>query len=307
MFILITRTYGYVSEWGHITWLHREKRVPRRPIPTISVDSFESFVQGFPEYIELFKKQAIVVFRDFKFSREQQLEVTRLFGDHANWYPNSSTPPEQFWSYEENHLLTMDKLDKHRIQKDELLIPWHLEQMGHGNPAIGATWNMEKFSCDGDKGNTLFANISDVYDLFSEEEALFLKKCKVVEFLNETLEQKEPVLHDAVEMCETSGRYALRLNAILKYKDGRAIFLLHSFDNREPSNEENLRFEKLCWKFTENVHENEELHQFHAWQENDLIVVDLFLMAHAVLGGFKPSERSFYGLWAHRKLGDKYS
>lgn len=280
--------------------------MPRRPIQTIPIDSFESLIQELPEHIELFKKQAIVVFRGFKFSREQQLEVTRLFGDHANWHPNSSTPPEQFWSYEENHSRTMDKLDKHRIPKDELLIPWHLEQMGHGNPAIGATWNMEKFSCDGDKGNTLFVNISDVYDLFGKEEALFLKKCKVVGFLSEKLEQKELVPYDAVEMYKASGRYASRLNAIFKYEDGRQSFCLHSFDNREPSDEENSRFEKLCWKFTENVHKNEELHQFHAWQENDLIVVDLFLMAHAVLGGFKPSERSFYGLWAHRKLGDKY-
>ena len=282
--------------------------MPRRPIPTIPVDSFESLLQGLPEHIELFKKQGIVIFRGFKFSRERQLEVTRLFGDHVNWYPNSTIPFEQCWPYEENHLRTMDALNKHGIPKDELFLPWHIEHMGHRNPAIGATWNMEKFSCDGDKGNTLFVNISDVYDLFSEEEVSFLKKCKIAAFYSwEQLdidEQGEPSLHDAVEMYETSGRCALRLNALFKYD--RESFYLHTFDNREPSDEENSRFEKLCWKFTENVQENEDLHQFHAWQENDLIVVDLFLMAHAVLGGFKPSERSFYGLWAHRKLGDKY-
>ncbi len=282
--------------------------MPRRPIPTIPIDSFESLVRQLPEYIELFKKQAIVVFRGFKFSREQQVEIMRIFGDNVNWYPNSTIPFEQFWSYEENHSRTMDELDKHGIPKDELFIPWHLEHMGHRNPAIGAAWNMEKCSCDVDRGNTLFVNISDVYDLFSEEETLFLKKCKVAAFYTwddlETREQTEPVLHDAVEMHKTSGRYAPRLNAIFKYD--RESFYLHSFDNREPSNEENLKFKKLCMEFTKNIQKNEDLQQVHMWKENDLVIVDLFLMAHAVLGGFKSSERSFYGLWGHRKLGGKY-
>jgi hypothetical protein len=29
-------------------------------------------------------------------------------------------------------------------------------------------------------------------------------------------------------------------------------------------------------------------------------------MAHAVLGGFRPEQRFFHGLWAHRKSGSKY-
>ena len=281
--------------------------MPRRPIPTIPIDSFESLIRGLPEHIEMFKKQAIVIFRGFKFSREQQLVVTRLFGDDANWYPNSTIPFAQFWPYEENHSRTMNAWDKHGVPKDELFLPWHIEHMGHRNPAIGATWNMEKFSCDSDKGNTLFVNISDVYDLFNEEEASFLRNCKIAAFHSwdkpDIGKQKEPTLHDAVEMYETSGRYALRLSALFKYD--RNSFYLHSFENREPSDEDNLRFQELCWKFTKNVQENEDLQQFHAWQENDLVVVDLFLMAHAVLGGFESSERSFYGLWAHRKLGDK--
>jgi alpha-ketoglutarate-dependent taurine dioxygenase len=282
--------------------------MPKKLIQTISVESFESVKENISEYIDLFKEQAIVIFRGFKFSREQQLIITRIFGDSVNWYPNSTIPFDNFWSYEENHSRTMDELDKHDIPKNELFLPWHLEHMGHKNPAIGATWNMEKFTCEQGVGNTLFSNISDVYDLFSDEETSFLKKCKIAAFFSwdelDENKQNEPVLHDAVEFYGPSGRYSLRLNALFKY--GNDSFYLHSFDGEAPSEENNSRFLDLAVRFTEHIQENEEVQQVHMWQENDLVVVDLFLMAHAVLGGFKPSERSFYGLWAHRRLGSKY-
>jgi hypothetical protein len=179
--------------------------------------------------------------------------------------------------------------------------------MGHKNPAIGATWNMEKFSCERDAGSTLFVNISDVYDTFSEEDTSFLKKCEVsaIQYWDKPKSEKQqPATHDAVELYEPSGRHALRLNAVFKY--GEDSFYLERFEGRKPSEEENERFYELALKFTKLVHNDEDLQQIHLWQENDLLVVDLFLMAHAVFGGFKPSERSFYGLWAHRRLGSKF-
>jgi alpha-ketoglutarate-dependent taurine dioxygenase len=281
--------------------------MPRKTIETIAIESFDSFIQDLPKYVDLFKKQAIIVFRGFKFSREQQLTITRIFGDHMNWYPNSNTPIETFWPYEENHSKSMDTWGRHDVAKDEYLLMWHIEHMGHKNPAIGATWNMEKFSCERDAGSTLFVNISDVYDTFSEEDTSFLKKCEVsaIQYWDKPKSEKQqPATHDAVELYEPSGRHALRLNAVFKY--GEDSFYLERFEGRKPSEEENERFYELALKFTKLVHNDEDLQQIHLWQENDLLVVDLFLMAHAVFGGFKPSERSFYGLWAHRRLGSKF-
>jgi alpha-ketoglutarate-dependent taurine dioxygenase len=279
----------------------------RKAIETIAIESFDSFIQDLPKYVDLFKKQAIIVFRGFKFSREQQLTITRIFGDHMNWYPNSNTPIETFWPYEENHSKSMDTWGRHDVAKDEYLLMWHIEHMGHKNPAIGATWNMEKFSCERDAGSTLFVNISDVYDTFSEEDTSFLKKCEVsaIQYWDKPKSEKQqPATHDAVELYEPSGRHTLRLNAVFKY--GEDSFYLERFEGRKPSEEENERFYELALKFTKLVHNDEDLQQIHLWQENDLLVVDLFLMAHAVFGGFKPSERSFYGLWAHRRLGSKF-
>ena len=269
-------------------------------IEPVLVESFESIIENIETYVDKFKKDAVIVFRGPRFTRGQQVVITRLFGDEIGWYPNSSGEPGVFWSYEENHSETMDRYSKHAVPKDELFLSWHIEHMGHKNPAIGATWNMEKFTCDQGVGNTLFVNISDIYDMFNPEETDFLKKCKVAAII----EQKEPNFHDAVEFYKPSGRFALRLNALFKYD--RETFYLHSYEDREPSAEESDRFMNLSLRFTENVHHNEDIQQVHVWQENDLVVVDLFLMAHAVLGGFKPSERFFHGCWARRQDFSKH-
>jgi len=279
----------------------------RKVIEPISIESFDYLENNLQEYIDLFKKEAIIVFRGFKFSREQQLTITRAFGDHVNWYPNSNTPIETFWPYEENHSKSMDTWGRHNVGKDEYLLMWHIEHMGHENPAIGATWNMEKFSCERDAGSTLFVNVSDVYDTFSEEDTSFLKKCEVsaIQYWDKPKSEKQqPATHQAVELYEPSGRHALRLNAVFKY--GEDSFYLERFEGRKPSEEENERFYELALEFTKLVHFDEDLQQIHLWKENDLVVVDLFLMAHAVFGGFKSSERSFYGMWAHRRLGPKF-
>lgn len=280
----------------------------RKVIQPISIKSFDSLIDNLPDYVDLFKSEAIVVFRDFKFSREQQLSVTRIFGDYMGWFPNSTVPFDRYSSYEENHSKTMKSYNKFDIAKDELFLPWHIEHMGHSNPAIGATWNMEKFTCEHGVGNTLFANISDIYDVFEKEDIEFLKKCKVAAFYGWSAFEKEnqikPTFHDAVQLHEHSGRMALRMNALFKYD--KETFYLDSFDGREPSEKENSIFMELAVKFTENVQNNEDLQQVHMWQENDMVVVDLFLMAHAVLGGFKSSERFFHGYWAHKYPGSKH-
>ena len=282
--------------------------MPRKIIQPVTVDSFESLMLNIDSYIDKFAQDAIVVFRGLPLSREQQLVITRAFGDRAGWFPNTTSKFQQFWSYEENHSQTMNRYNKHDIAKDELFLPWHLEHMGHKNPAIGASWNMEKFTCEQGLGNTLFVNISDIYDMFNEEEINFFKKCKIAAFYGWAADssdsQTEPTLHDAVQFHKLSGRYALRLNALFKYD--KETFYLYSFDGREPTEEENSRFLELSIRFTKQIHDNEDIQQMHIWQQHDLVVVDLFLMAHAVLGGFKSSDRFFHGYWAHAKEASKY-
>lgn len=282
--------------------------MPQKIIEPVIVDSFESIILNIDSYIDKFSQDAIVVFRGVPLSREQQLIITRLFGDRAGWFPNSTSQFKNVWSYEENHSFTMELYNKYDKTKDEIFLPWHLEHIGHENPAIGATWNMEKFTSEEGTGNTLFANICDIYDIFSPDEQAFLSKCRVGAFYgfadDEIAEQKTPVIYDVIQVDKLSKRHALRLSPIFDVQ--RKMFYLHSFDGIEPTFMEHEEFWKLSARFTEYVYDNENIQQVHVWKQHDLVVVNLFLMVHAVLGGFKSSDRFFHGYWAHAHDGSKY-
>jgi alpha-ketoglutarate-dependent taurine dioxygenase len=283
-------------------------KMPQKIIEPVEIESFDSILLNLETYIDKFSRDAIVIFRGTAISREQQLILMRLFGDVVGWFPNSRSSIKDVWSYEENHSFTMELYNKYDKTKDDIFLPWHLEHIGHKNPAIGASWNMEKFVCEQGLGNTLFSNISDVYDTFTQEEKTFLKQCQVAAFYgfadDELHPQKEPVIYNAVQFCEHSGRNALRLSPM--FFNETNMFSLYRFDDRVPTEEQNRTFWELATRFTECVYDNKDVQQVHVWQQHDLVIVDLFLMAHAVLGGFMSSDRFFYGLWAHGKEGSKY-
>lgn len=279
----------------------------KKVIEPVQIESFEYILENIDEYVERFSTDAVVVFRGVPISRDQQLLIMRIFGDKIGWFPNSSSKMSHFWSYEENHQYTMDLYNKHNVGKNEIFIPWHLEHIGHKNPAIGATWNMEKFTCERGLGNTLFVNVADVYEMFADDEIEFLKQSDVAAFYgwsaDESAPQTEPTIYPAVQRHKPSGRYGLRLSPMLNVEE---FFYLHSLGGRKPTEEEKYRFVQLSDKFARIVCENQDLQQVHIWEQYDLVVVDLFMMAHAVLGGFKSVDRFFHGYWAHAKESSKY-
>ena len=55
------------------------------------------------------------------------------------------------------------------------------------------------------------------------------------------------------------------------------------------------------------ITKNQSIRFYHEWKQGDLVIVDLFKMAHAVYGGFLPEEREFFGYWAYRsEITDKW-
>ncbi len=280
----------------------------QKAIEPVQIESFEYILENIDEYVERFSTDAVVVFRGVQISRDQQLLIMRIFGDRIGWFPNSTSNMNQVWSYEENHQYTMDLYNKHNIAKDEIFIPWHIEHIGHKNPAIGATWNMEKFTCERGLGNTLFANIADVHDAFDGEALEFLNKCQIAAFYgwaaDESEPQTEPTIYPAVQIHRPSGRCALRLSPMFNPEE--EFFYLHEFDGTAPTESQKNIFFELSERFTKIIYENRDIQQVHAWEQYDVVVVDLFLMAHAVLGGFKSEDRFFHGYWAHAKESSKY-
>lgn len=288
--------------------------MPKTKIEAIIVDSPDSVFMDIDKHVEQFKRDGVVVFRGTTFSRDEQLKVTQLFGDRTKWFPNSSSGSNK-WSYEESHADTINKWNKKDLSEEEFLIWWHLEHMGYPNPATGASWNMEIFKCAPTAGNTLFVNVCDIYDMLPEEDREFLKKCKIGNFSNWSgaeippshdtkFDLSAPTINDAVVIHPMNGRNVLRLTATYKY--GENAYTLARFDDREPSEAETLKFMELSEWYTDQIHRNDDLLKFHMWEEGDLLMVDLLIMAHSVKAGFTESERFFHGLWCHAANYSKY-
>jgi alpha-ketoglutarate-dependent taurine dioxygenase len=77
---------------------------------------------------------------------------------------------------------------------------------------------------------------------------------------------------------------------------------LVSYKNEAPSQESLDYFKSLIRKIEKIIMENEDIRIVHNWQQGDLVIPDLFKLAHAVTGGFKPEDREFRGIWAYRSL-----
>lgn len=275
-----------------------------KSIHVVHVDSVEQIIAKIYEHVLLFKSFGVIAFRGAKASRQEQLQITRLFGELLGLYPNRSDGNE-YWQYEENH---KSSLERTKVRsKDEILVPWHLEHFGYPNPAVGGVWNMEKFTCGSENGATLFVNTADIVKNLSDEQKEFLSKCTISAFpsCDDPMLPTRPTVFKVVQRHQYTGGEILRM----KFKrDGETTTgcSLIEFNENKPTEYEKRVF---AWNekwFGEQILENESIRQIHHWQEGDLVIVDLMIMVHAVLGGFTESERFFNGLWMHRFNASKY-
>ena len=266
------------------------------------VESYEQIIAAIDEYVSVFKSCGALVFRGANLSRDEQLQITRLFGDHLDLFPNSSKGSST-WSYEEDHKATLDH--RGNVSKNEILVSWHLEHFGYPNPALGASWNMEKFTCQSGCGLTVFVDTSDIFQQFDNTQQDFLRKCKIaarpiVNFDGPTL--NAPSMFNVVQIHEYSAKEIIRMPV----ENSRKSASLIEFDGRRPSRAEEeqlLHYEEL---FQEHIFHNQRIRQVHNWKEKDLLIVDLMIMVHAVFGGFVDTERSFHGLWMHKLNKSKW-
>jgi alpha-ketoglutarate-dependent taurine dioxygenase len=266
-------------------------------IEPVRIKSAYDISAGIEHYTAMLKEKAIVAFRETAISRDQQLTLHRLFGAHMGWYPNNSEHDVPV--YVEDHSYSFSQTtDSDGLvgpEKDQILIPWHVEHDGFLNPAIGASWNMELFRCHSSCGTTLFVNLADLFDSLTKDEKKFLELCKVSRTFNVTIPfgDTEPkgLLTNAVEVHPNTGRKTLRLNAC-------GLSVLSMYDDRKPTDQQTEYFNELTKKYCNQIWKNKDIQQIHKWKENDLVFVDLFVMAHAVTGGFDKSERRFHGCWA---------
>mgnify|MGYP003352195557 CR=1 FL=1 len=146
---------------------------------------------------------------------------------------------------------------------------------------------MIKFNCMPNAGNTLFLDMSKVYNNFDNEWKDFLSKCTYkASFDNEDVNIKCLQKHWNTKEIVYRHEFCSKTELIL-------------FNELNPSFEEKEKYEKIA-RHTQSLVNDNSLVLKHQWKQGDIVFVDLFKMAHNVTGGFNPKEREFIGLWARK-------
>lgn len=258
-----------------------------RQIHTVKVTSAKEAVENLGNIFELFEKYGILVIKGHKFSLDEQLEIAKLMGDKYGWNINSTTDDKVLANHHHIGGQSIEPERDYSLQKDEYMLDYHIEQTYFVYPPLAGLWCMEKIICPPGHGNTKFIDSNEVYGLLSEDEQNFLKDSiflwdkpangYVGPFYTKAIES-HPVSNIPIIRIETDG--------------GCTIYpTLYSLAGRLPTKDQSNKFEEIFSKIKKELYENKEIEYEQQWEDGDFLIVDLFRMYHAVMGGFKYQER----------------
>ena len=259
-----------------------------RDINTIEFPGWDSVKENFPYYKQKFFDEKILAFRNVHADFAMQQDIMHFFGDNLGWYPNSSNTSQSHYFEDHHKHMNGPKI----AEKDEWMLGWHVEWVEYENdPFYGATWNMTQFDCNYDTGNTCFVDMAEVYLSLGKDDAAFLDNCRV------EIPKKDdvPVQFDYVKRHWLTEEKCLRTHL-----GGYAITTLVSVANKIPSQEEVQRFNALHDYIIDKVWNDESIRYVHRWQKGDMLIPDLFKLAHAVTGGFVQNQRRLDGMFGKK-------
>lgn len=271
-----------------------------RDVPVISVTSLLDAKTKSVEAINLFKDVGVLVFRGFKFSDADHIELVKALGDEFDWNVQTGASNDTLNAavYPGGHSDLTDREYAHT--KDDYVLDWHIEQVYYIDPILAGAWNMTTFTGDSAVGNTRFVDSTELYETFSVDDQEFLSKC-VVTWDKPLSNGKGPFFTKVVDSHPISGRPTLRVET------DRGCYKMPElclFDGNEPSSTEIARLDSLLATLKDSLDNNTDIRYSQEWVEGDLLIVDLFRMYHAVMGGFRQGERRFTGIGLRPKTYD---
>jgi alpha-ketoglutarate-dependent taurine dioxygenase len=266
-------------------------------INIIEYPGVDHIQNNFETYRELFLNDATMAFRNANCNREEQQRVMEIFGDNLGWWPNSERSGSAA-NYEETHERHMDA-DK-RADKDSFMLGWHLEHVQlQNNVYVGSSWCMNLFQCDPDAGKTYFVDMIAIYDSLSDEYKEFLDGTEALLKTYWGPHDKDPdsapAIYTLVQEHWILKKKVLRL--FLASIDSVELYKIHGND---PTEQEKLKFKEILIHIHYEIKDNLDNRMVHLWQEGDMVISDMFRMAHAVTGGFAEGERRLDGIFGRR-------
>ena len=252
--------------------------------------SYKNLMEDVDFYAEMFKENKILCFRQLNLSFEEQLCVYYAFNEYLNLYPVEND--RRSFRYDEDHSHVTNRTPNN---KDDVLVPWHLEHAETVLAQCVGFWNMYKFTCGKENGRTAFVDSLDILNLFTNEERDLLDKSMISSCKEGELDLKnKPVHYDTIDAMASHpflGIESLRVDCSNQQK-------LVLVANSEPWLDEIAIFDSIKEKVMENIEKNEKIRHYWEWSQGDLLIVDVFSLYHSVFGGFTSDQRQFTGLWS---------
>lgn len=258
-----------------------------KPIPTVEVKSAEEAVKKIENIAELFEKCGVLVIRGHKFSLDEQFKIAKLLGDKYSWNINSNANEKLLKSTFHVGGQSIDLERDYSVEKDGYMLDWHIEQTYFVYPPLAGLWCMDKLICPPGHGNTKFMDSNEIYNLLSKDEQDFLKDSIFI-WDKPANSEVGPFYNKAIELHPVSDIPIIRIES-----DGGCYILptLYSLAGKRPTEEQFNKFQEIVSKLKNTLYSNQEIEYVQEWQEGDFLIVDLFRMYHAVMGGFKYQER----------------
>jgi alpha-ketoglutarate-dependent taurine dioxygenase len=273
-----------------------------KQIKIIKSPSFEELKENIGYYANMFISEGVIALRNANFSNDEQYLINEQIGNVLNWYPKTDSKEKGRIHYQENHS-RMYKHNPERTDKDKLILLWHMEHTDYKNPIVGATWNMYLFNTDPSNGRTAFVDTSEIYKKMPDDWKKFLSNCIEIISKNSRIGDSDEEFAwkefeiPCVQKHWFNDEPTIRID--LDSKDNRLG--IKFIDNKEVTKEDLILFQKIKNYVFSEIYDNKDNLLYHEWNQGDMIIVDLFKMAHAVYGGFLPEEREFSGYWAYKE------
>jgi alpha-ketoglutarate-dependent taurine dioxygenase len=255
--------------------------------------SFEDILDNIHVYKKMFLEDGILAFRDANLSHEDHIKVHSIFSGALGAYK------EENWNgYTENHFSTYtNRWFSKDWKPDEIMLPWHIEHPTYNNPIVLGTWNMHNFKTEQENGKTYFVNSKLLYEKMPDHLKSFLHKCMIYDG---EANPEAPPTHKIIENHWITGEPVIRTSFIFDFSKTDKVQKLHTVEEKEPSEQDQKTYlESIKW-IHDQLYHNLDIRIVHKWQQGDLVIPDIFLMYHAVTGGFDPRDREFVGIWSRK-------
>jgi len=267
-------------------------------IEPVEFPGIDKVLEDAAYYKDKLINESVICFRNANLTEKDQFDFAKKLGKLIGW---SLINDES--KYIENH----ERKSEIVSGPDDIIVEWHVEHTYYVNPIVASTWNMYNFKTDKENGKTYFIDTNVIFEMLTEEEKQFLLDSRITEpdFIKEA-QLKNGFASGTLNFADDYpiiAEHWLTNKPIIRFTILPKPYMVRlvSYKGGVP-NEDNLSyFEGLIRKIEDIIWTNEDIRMVHKWQQGDLVIPDMFKLAHAVTGGFRPEDREFRGIWGYKE------